>query len=130
MHEYTVEFRVDGPVEVIQALGVSLAEGGEILTELRGKRGLASVRVFADAGGAPRSWDELEEGIRDIYGRARQLLDALPRDAEGLRACWWCGHFTDSFDGGPVLSGGILRDLGEMGVALYIDTYCERSAPE
>ena len=36
----------------------------------------------------------------------------------------WCGHFSSSFDGGPRLSGEMLKALGDFGVPLWLDPYC------
>ena len=36
---------------------------------------------------------------------------------------WWCSHSQSSFDGGPKLSAGLMKRLGEFGGDLYIDNY-------
>ena len=45
-------------------------------------------------------------------------------------AWWWCGHFQSSFDGGPILSPGLLTKIAAYGVQLAIDNYFSEEADD
>lgn len=61
------------------------------------------------------------------------LVRLLPikQRIESLKAKYdvyfWCGHFHAAFDGGPTFSAKMLGDLGELGVPIFLDTYCNRA---
>ena len=63
-----------------------------------------------------------------LSARKSEIIE-LSRRFEGL---WWCGHFQDSFDGGPTLSAHILGVVASFGCSLFIDNYfsSEDDSPE
>ena len=68
-------------------------------------------------------WDTLEEGLEFVLERASNSADVFKRYAANNLVTWWCGHFQSSFDGGPTLSPGLLKRLGDFGADLFIDNY-------
>jgi hypothetical protein len=128
MHNYTVEFRIYGsdvrPDEITHDLGLEPS-----LTRKVGSR--RSANSVWDEGmwsfdGGKSDWESLESGL--IF-----LLDRLEPIGQKIRACksgkqvWWCGHFQESFDGGPVLSPTLLKRLADFGAELYIDNYFSKA---
>ncbi len=81
--------------------------------------------AFNGAGSSNMSmeWTSLEEGLTyllDILEPKWNLLQTLESFCHFI---WWCGHFQNSFDGGPRLSGKLLKRLGGFGAEMFIDTY-------
>jgi hypothetical protein len=75
------------------------------------------------------SWDSLEKGLHAIISVFGSREKEIRNDQQKYSVLLWCGHFTGSFDGGPTLSPQILKDLGDFGVELILDTYA-REDPE
>ena len=74
-------------------------------------------------------WLDLGEGLEFVLSKLEPQLMTIRRLSEKYRCIWWCGHFHKSFDGGPRLSPDLLLRLSNIGVELFIDTYCDaRSA--
>jgi hypothetical protein len=129
MHEYTVALRISGPTldtaRITRELGMA-----PTLTRQVGERrdsktvwekAMWALDVYPDDGG--NQWQSLEDGLAALFrvlsGHAKELHEY----ARLYEMCLWCGHFSSSFCGGPELSPGILKALGEFGVPLYLDTY-------
>jgi hypothetical protein len=52
--------------------------------------------------------------VLDKVAAAQVLLEVYRRDYEVI---WWCGHFQQAFDGGPLLSASLLERLAAFGAA-------------
>jgi hypothetical protein len=61
--------------------------------------------------------------VLDKVAAAQVLLEVYRRDYEVI---WWCGHFQQAFDGGPLLSASLLERLAAFGAPLLIDNYFSR----
>ena len=72
-------------------------------------------------------WTSLSDGLSALLQQFQPIQDRLRAYAVEDALCIWCGHFSSSFDGGPVLSPVLLKALGEFGAELVLDTYFERS---
>lgn len=68
-------------------------------------------------------WTSLEEGLAKIFSALAPHKDALHQYQQELAVFLWCGHFSSSFNGGPTFSPSLLRQLGDFGVELRLDTY-------
>ena len=132
MHRYTVELRIVGkdldPEGVTRALGIApsrVRRHGEPRVE--GSRSTWSGNMWAlDILPPGRDdWSSLEDALGallNIFGPIRNQIQAyIPTNQTYI----WCGHFTSSFDGGPTLSPALLKSLGDLGIQLFLDTYCE-----
>lgn len=122
-HEYSVEFRIHGkdldPAKITARLGLEPSR-----TRLAGDRrgsGVWDKGMWAFNGGSDDYWDSLDEGLVSVL---EELWPHRHVIAEYAETIWWCGHFSSSFDGGPVLLPTTMKKLGEFGVKLFIDTYC------
>jgi len=135
MHEYTVEFRIQGSdldvSSVTETLGLrpSLTRNvGERRSETsKWEEAMWSYNGFPESAGS-RPWKSLEEGLSFVLERLwplRREIDTYKRKYESIL---WCGHFQAAANGGPTLSAAILKKLGDFGVELFIDNYfCEDS---
>ena len=129
-HRYEVEFRIFSetldPTVITRELGLDPCQ-----VRIHGSRrsdGKTFIGMWAFDGSkddtTQRSvWTSLEEGLSyvldDLWPR-RNIIAGYASNAELI---WWCGHFQNSFDGGPRLSPHLLKRLGEFGAVLYIDNY-------
>lgn len=77
-----------------------------------------------------KEWESLEEALESILEVLMPLKDKIMKYSTKFDVNLWCGHFTSSFDGGPTFSPAILIKLGELGVELYLDTYCHSEKGE
>lgn len=98
----------------------------------KGALGLARIPVWlwqAQTASGSDKWSDLEAGLQrviDAFSNKRERLDELKQRWEVLL---FCGYFSDEL-GGPTLSPSILRNLGDLGVELFLDTYLYESANE
>jgi hypothetical protein len=75
-------------------------------------------------------WDSLESGLAALLKLFVPHKNALQEYRNRYEVFIWCGHFSSSFDGGPLLSAEILKALGEFGVPMELDTYaCPQKSP-
>lgn len=136
MHEYTVELRVSGaelvPAHVTQALGLepcTIREAGKPKSKSRvWKESVWGYNGFPE--GPAKHWASLEDGLTFVLDRVEPLRSQIEGFKQSCDIFWWCGHFQSSFDGGPLLSAGLLRRLGDFGADLYIDNYLAESPTE
>lgn len=132
MHRYTVELRITGqnldPDAITRALGLVptlVRKIGE--PKMEG----ATARWSSNTWGyeiLPRSnddWPSLEDGLKALLNTLEPIREKLKTCSAGNDIYFWCGHFTSSFDGGPILSPSLLKLLGDFGVQLFLETYCE-----
>ena len=130
MHRYTVELRVAGKnlelEQVTRTLGVTP-------TQVRRKGERKSERStwtedmwsFEVLPPGRDGWASLEDGLIALLRIFGPIQDRLHPYSSANNVFIWCGHFTSSFDGGPLFSPGLLKSLGDFGVELILDTYCE-----
>lgn len=83
--------------------------------------------AFDVVDGEGGEWACLSDGLSAIIQQFRPIQDRLRAYAAENALHIWCGHFSSSFDGGPVLSPVLLKALGEFGAELVLDTYFEPS---
>jgi hypothetical protein len=126
-HKYTVELRIFGTMDP----DIVTAETGLQPCDVRGAEvdqegNILHKGRWAFNGGRESGayeWDTLEEGLRFVLGRVSSSVDIFKKYEETQLVTWWCGHFQNSFDGGPTLSSGLLKRLGDFGADLFIDNY-------
>ena len=128
-HVYTVELRFSGdqlePSEISAKLNLpssnSLSPSQSQLRS-RKRRPYWAYNGHGEIG-FQTEWASLEDGLRFLLKclsiRKTEVI-ALSNQFDGL---WWCGHFQSSFDGGPILSGKLLTELGSYEIPLGIDNY-------
>jgi len=68
-------------------------------------------------------WLTLEAGLRELLSSFSNCVEKLRVYQRLNEVCIFCGHFSDSFNGGPSLSPALLKSLGDFGVELFLDTY-------
>jgi hypothetical protein len=74
--------------------------------------------------GGDREWRTLEEGLRAVISLFASRQQLLRDYQQRFRVFVFCGHFTSSFNGGPTFAPSLLKELGDFGVELFLDTYC------
>ena len=129
MHTYTVALRIQSreliPSQITQELGMSPTQTRAVGSR-RGEdkvwdKGLWELEVFPPNGSR---WHSLELGVSSLLEILLPHKQALQEQGQRHEVFVWCGHFTSSFDGGPFLSAGMLKTLGDFGLSLWLDTYC------
>jgi len=134
MHRYTVELRILGqaldPDEVTRSLGLvptTVGKKGEPKIAGAGSKWASNMWGFEVLPAGRDDWSSLEDGLTALLRALGPVRDRLRTYLASHEVWLWCGHFTSSFDGGPVLSPNTLRLLGDFGIQLVLDTYCERT---
>jgi hypothetical protein len=133
MHEYSVALRISGtkldPTEVTMRLHLTPTQvriagqprpGGKSAWD-------ESMWEFEVRPDGKTAWPSLEEGLRTLLSSFQSLHETREHYQREFHVFLWCGHFSSSFDGGPALSSTLLKQLGDFGVELHLDTYS--SAP-
>lgn len=131
MHSYLVSLRISGnalePPEITSELGI---EPTQVRIKGQPRSGDKSVwdesmwEYESKPVGNEREWRSLEQGLRQllsVFSSRQQLLRGYQ---QRFRVCLFCGHFTSSFNGGPTFTTSLLKELGDFGVELFLDTYC------
>jgi hypothetical protein len=128
MHEYSIALRISGtelnPVEIttnLELIPTQVRNRGERRSDK--SNWAESMWEYAARGNGETFWSSLEEGLDALLLDFQRRIDAVRHYQKTFDVALWCGHFSSSFDGGPLLSPALLKRLGEFGVALYIDTY-------
>jgi Domain of unknown function (DUF4279) len=130
MHPYTVELRIVGsnldPEQVTADLGI-LPTQVRRKGEARSKTSNWPTTMWGIEVLPPGQddWSSLEDGLNALLSVVAPVQSRIRRYSTANEVFLWCGHFTSSFDGGPVLTPNLLRSLAEMGVQLVLDTYRE-----
>lgn len=129
-HKYTVEFRIYSKELDVHGfsreIGLTPCQVQTIGSDVGGRVRQQAMWAFngsEDPGERRLEWDSLEEGLTYILDKLepqRGVLDRLAKDSDKV---WWCAHFQDAFDGGPLLSATILSRLGTFGARLFIDNF-------
>jgi hypothetical protein len=129
-HRYTVELRVYGaaldPDAVTRDTGLQPCRTRLIGSQLGSQTYAESMWAFD--GGGPYDWDSLEEGLAFVLDKLGNSQKGFAKYTLDYEVIWWCGHFQSSFDGGPVLSTGLLERLAAFGAKLFIDNYFSKPA--
>jgi hypothetical protein len=129
VHTYTVALRIESrdliPSEITEELGMTptqtRAVGERRSAHTVWEKALWELEVFPPDGS---HWDSLEAGLASLLQILVQHKHMFQEYRNKHAVVLWCGHFTSSFDGGPVLSAEMLKTLGDFGVPLWLDTYC------
>lgn len=128
-HSYTVELRFTGdglvPSEITRRLCLEPTNSLDSLTgSAKGRKRRPFWAYNGQSEDKPESeWLSLEQGFEFLLQHlapCKTTVIELSQDFEGI---WWCGHFQDSFDGGPKLSSEILTEIASYGIPLFIDNY-------
>lgn len=125
-HRYSVEFRVFGldPALVSRELALRPCQTRTKGDERIPGRGDPDMWAYNGTDKTEVFWGTLEEGVSFTLESLWPLREVIAKYKElGAQVIWWCGHFYSSFDGGPTLSPGLLKKLGEFGAELFIDNY-------
>lgn len=135
-HVYTVEFRIYGknvlPKKISSELSLQPCQERLAGDKLGSK--VFDEGMWAYNGGEideSIEWDSLESGLRALLDKILSKKSILEKyKQEKYNLIWWCGHFQSSFDGGPSLSPTLLKDLGDLGVEVFIDCYFSKDDDE
>ncbi|MBU2714464.1 DUF4279 domain-containing protein [Zooshikella harenae] len=128
-HTYTVELRFLGdelePSEISAQLNL---QPSNALSQLQSKTSKRKRRPFwayngQGEAGFQAEWTSLEDGLEFLLKSLSSKKTEIVTLADKFDSHWWCGHFQDSFDGGPKLSPSLLMEIGSYGVPLIIDNY-------
>lgn len=69
-------------------------------------------------------WGSVEEGLGFLLPPLLAVKEKLMEYSQCHEVTLWCSHFHQGYDGGPIFSPSILKKISELGVQLFIDTYC------
>jgi len=134
MHRYTVELQIVGqdlnPEEVTRTLGLAptqVRRKGEPKVEGATSKWTTNMWAFEVLPQGRDDWSSLGDALASVLSTFGPLRDRLHAYSAANQIYLWCGHFMSSFDGGPTFSPGLLKSLGDFGVQLVLDTYCERT---
>ena len=130
MHKYTVEFRVEGqslvPSEITAILGLEPSQMRVETIGGNGKKGRKALWAFDGNCSSEKSkqeWESLETGLFFLLEKLLPKRELIWTTLSEFDMYWWCGHFQQSFDGGPTLSPELLRKLADFGAPLILDNY-------
>lgn len=131
MHTYNVEFRIWSEKEVLDLNAINEDLGITATNTRRRGEAKSPTTVFTESMWGydeypGKEWDSLEEALESLLEVLLPLKDKIMKYSTKYDVTLWCGHFTSSFDGGPTLSPVILKKLGDLGIELYLDTYCRQ----
>jgi len=136
MHEYSVALRISGakldPTEVTARLHLTPTQVRIAGQPRQGGKSSwdESMWDYEVRPEGKTAWSSLEEGLKTLLSAFLSLNEALEHYKRSFHVFLWCGHFSSSFDGGPTFSSALLKQLGDFGVELYLDTYfSEESKP-
>ncbi len=68
-------------------------------------------------------WESFEDGLMFVARRFAPIRATVVDLSKIYSGIWWCGHFQNSFDGGPTLSPKCLAEIASFGLPLFIDNY-------
>jgi len=130
MHKYTVEFRIEGntlvPSEVTALLGLQPSQVRNLNSDKRKideSKLLWAYNGFDLTEGPIQEWESLEEGLLFLLVRLMPKKKQIQLEFGNFDMYWWCGHYQQSFDGGPTFSPELFGKLADFGVPLYLDNY-------
>ena len=128
-HVYTVELRFSGdtlePFEITQKLNVQPTNSSDGLDDTAKGRKRRPFWAYNGQGeeGFQSEWQSLEQGLDFLLRRLSRHRPTMIELAQKFDGLWWCGHFQNSFDGGPTLSPRVLAEIASYEIPLAIDNY-------
>lgn len=133
MHTYTVEFRIEGqtfvPSDATNKLGLQPCQVRDGFVVGKGRnQGIALWSYDGNPSESTHEWHSLESGLLYVLERLLPKQDLIKANFGEFDMYWWCGHFQQSFDGGPTFSTELLRKLADFGVPVILENYF--SGPE
>jgi len=136
MHSYLVALRISGPTldvaDVTAKLSLKPSQ-----TRIAGQSRPGGKSVWDESmweyevrpnRNRKRDWSSLEQGLTKIVSAFRSRKRLLRNYQRRFKVCIFCGHFSSSFNGGPAFSPPLLKELGNLGVELFLDTYSSSDA--
>jgi len=133
MHKYTVELRIEGaaliPSEVTKKLNLQPCQIRENTVVSSDRRNPNALWCYSGAV-ANQEWNSLEDGLLYLLDELLPKHDLIQENFGEFSIYWWCGHFQQSFDGGPTFSSELFRKLAEFGVPLTLDNYFSEEKPK
>jgi len=136
MHSYLVALRISGPTldvaDVTAKLSLKPSQ-----TRIAGQSRPGGKSVWDESmweyevrpnRNRKRDWSSLEQGLTKIVSAFRSRKRLLRNYQRRFKVCIFCGHFSSSFNGGPTFSPSLLKELGTLGVELFLDTYSPSEA--
>jgi hypothetical protein len=128
-HTYTVELRLSGdqldPYVISTQLNLLASNTFSKHQNLSALKQRQPYWAYNGKGatGFQFEWDSLETGLSFLLSTLAPKKTELMTAFSQFNGVWRCGHFQSSFDGGPVLSSGLLVEIGSYGIPLSIDNY-------
>lgn len=129
IHQYEASFRVSGERLDIQAL-TALTRMQPDNTHMKGDR-KSDRLVWSDS-----LWEissrlpltsDLGSHLKELISRIEPVISEIRRSVNSdSKIFFWCAHYTDAHDGfcgGPTLDARLLSKIGELGIALSLQTY-------
>lgn len=136
MHEYSVALRVSGvkldPAEITTRLSLLPTQiriagqprpGGKSIWD----ESMWEYEVWPES---RTPWSSLEEGLTAILAVFQPHAEVLRQYQKRFHVFLWCGHFSSGFGGGPTFSSSLLKQLGDFGVELCLETYSSDDSKE
>ena len=131
MDTYTVEFRIEGssliPSNITKLLELTPSRTENIGDSINPKRknnalwsydGISSEKNFV-----AQEWKTLEEGLLYLLEKLQPKADIIQNELNIYKKYLWCGHFQESFSGGPKFSPELLKKLSDFNTELIISNY-------
>lgn len=129
-HTYSVQFRISGinlnPSIVTEKLGIEPCQVREVSKSgiyKRKRTPFWAYDGFSVMSDHTREWRSLDDGLFLLLGTLMPKRDLIISNFSEFDMYWWCGHFQSSFDGGPMFSVKLLKELADFSVPLYLDNY-------
>ncbi len=129
MHAYSVALRISGvkldTEEITSTLKLTPTQI-RIAGQKRSAKSLWTESLWeyeVRPGDGKVCWTSLEEGLATLLSALAPHKSALQQYQQACAVFLWCGHFSSSFNGGPTFSPSLLRQLGDLGIELRLDTY-------
>jgi hypothetical protein len=129
---YTVEFRIESrvlvPSEVTSLLNLQPSQTRDInITEGSNTRHIPLWAYDGFNVESNHEWESLEDGLIYLLDQLQPKKDLIWSKFGEFDMYWWCGHFQQSFDGGPTFSPKLFIRLADFGVPLILKNYlsCE-----
>lgn len=117
MDKYTVEFRIEG-------LSLIASEVSTFLNlqpaQVRKGNQLDKVTLWTFDGVSiendfiEQEWNTLEEGLSFLLDILESKLFVLESKLSTYKRYFWCAHFQESFNGGPIFSPALLKRLASF----------------
>jgi len=128
MDTYTVEFRIEDsnllPSEVTNTLGLSPSQTSDTNTINKHRKPFwAYDGVSTEKNYISKEWESLEEALLFLLDKLLPKYDLIQSQFGECEKYWWCGHFQNSYNGGPTFSPFLLKQLADFNIKLILKTY-------